>query len=155
MLPLVLSGDNQADDARHKLIRSICEKARDKCRQCTECGSIHGAVTPAVNLVPLTRENFEANQNGGNRRRQSCYRCLRSYQNQRRHDLMDRFDAALVLDALLQPGGHGAGGGVPANQPPQPLLDLPAGNEFELASCTGNEGGPNNGVHFWPSTGSY
>ncbi|MEI6389835.1 MAG: DEAD/DEAH box helicase [Verrucomicrobiota bacterium] len=142
VLPLVLSGNIQADDARHKLIRSICDKARDKCRQCIECGRIHGADAPTDNLVPLTRENFEANQQGQYRRRQSCYRCLRSYQNQRRHDLMDRFDAALVFDALLQAGGHGAGAGVPVSQPPTPLLNLPISNEFELASCTGIDDGP-------------
>ena len=144
VLPLVLSGEENTDNSRHQLIRSICEKAREKCQQCPECGRVHGPDTPNATLVPVTRENFEANPNGSYRRRQSCYRCLRTYQNQRRQDLMDRFDAAFVLGALLQAEGQEVGGGVPAAQPLPPLPDPPVGNEFTLAACPGVAGGPHN-----------
>jgi hypothetical protein len=32
---------------------------------------------------------------------QSCYQCLRSYQNQRHHHLYDRGDAALLISRLV------------------------------------------------------
>ena len=141
VLPLVLSGEQGTDTSRHQLIRNICKKAMERCQQCIDCGRIHGLDIPNANLVSVTRENFEANPNGQYRRRQSCYRCLRTFQNQRRHDLMDRFDAAIVLGALLQVQGQMIGGGWPVGQPP-PLYDLPAANEFTLPVCPGVPGGP-------------
>ena len=55
---------------------------------------------------------------------------------------MDRFDAAVVLNALLHNPGPAPGGGGAAIQPPQPLMDLPPGYEFDLTSCPGIQGGP-------------
>jgi hypothetical protein len=55
--------------------------------------------------MPLTREDYatlleEEKQNY--RIRESCYKCLRTFNNQRRHYLFDRFDAAMIIHTLMQ-----------------------------------------------------
>ena len=100
VLDLVLNGNpgNQVADARNAvLIRTILQAAKDLCLTCI-CG---GQVD--VNAMPATREELVATAKAqGLRPAASCYRCLRSHRNQRDHNLLDRHDAAKVLDELLQ-----------------------------------------------------
>ncbi len=81
---LILSGTN--DEETVALIRRILERALDLCLNCPECGDLD-----------LTRRPVDI------RERQSCYKCLRTYANQRLHHILDRGEAALVIEALLAP----------------------------------------------------
>jgi len=79
------------------LIRTILQAAKDLCFTC-ECG---GQVD--ANAMPATREELVAPANAqGLRPAASCPRCLRSHRNQREHMLLDRHDAAKLIDELLQ-----------------------------------------------------
>jgi len=103
VLPLVLSGNPHIDTPRHTLIERIVRKAIDLCKNCNECDPQQAFGQINLNLPPLTREAWinAATQQTQYRVRQSCYKCLRSYGNQRHHHLLDRGDAVVVLEALL------------------------------------------------------
>jgi hypothetical protein len=105
VMPLVLTGDAQADRPRHALIREIIEKAICLCEDCPTCNKAQIFQNVNLDLPALAREEYlnqqSAQNAGGYRIRQSCYHCLRSYRNQRMHNMLDRGDAVVVLRALL------------------------------------------------------
>jgi hypothetical protein len=103
VLPLVLTGVAAQDAAKHAQIRDIILRAIDLCENCPECNDAFGGLTAsALALKPVPREDLLLPHPAPNcRARQSCYKCLRSYHNQRVHQVLDRGDAVLVLRALL------------------------------------------------------
>lgn len=103
VLPLTLTGTEVIDERRRNLIRSIVESAIKLCEDCRECNAVAPFSSIDFSTVPVTREEFLNPHGDFNfRQRQSCYHCLRSYRNQRVHQLVDRGDAVVVLRALLE-----------------------------------------------------
>lgn len=96
VLDLVMSGDGAIDGERSSMIRSVIETAIDLCNGC-KCGE----EDTDVSLMPLTKDELVGNQNN-HRRSVSCYRCLRSHRNQAKHTLLDRHDAAALLQELIE-----------------------------------------------------
>ena len=99
VLDLILSGKQELDTGREVLIRRILEEAIQMCAAC-DCGS---TVEPMKR--PLPRMEFLALDQNGRfdcRPASSCYKCLRSYRNQRDHEFLDRYDAAMLLNDILQ-----------------------------------------------------
>jgi hypothetical protein len=104
VLPLALSGDRTIDADRIKLIRRIIERAISLCRECTECNAQQDFGSIDLSLPSVSRLDWLAanpQEQAAKRVRQSCYKCLRSYSNQRLHAQLDRGDAVIVLEALL------------------------------------------------------
>ena len=104
VLPLVLTGQDDIDAPRHRLIREIVEKAKELCEHCAECDAERPFADIRRELPAISRESFlnlSPTERDKYRPRQSCYKCLRSYKNQRVHDQLDRGDAYEVLAALL------------------------------------------------------
>ncbi len=58
---------------------------------------------------PHPREEYLSNPEG-KREYRGCYRCVKSYENQREHEILDAYDAAVILRHLLGQGGGGAEG---------------------------------------------
>ena len=105
VLPLVLSGNQQIDARRHDQIKEIVAKAIKMCESCTECNQQQEFKQIDLNLPPLSASEMfnqkQQDQEQQYRVRQSCYKCLRSYRNQRVHHLLARGDAVKVLRTLL------------------------------------------------------
>lgn len=100
VLPLVLSGNPEIDAERQCKIRAIIERAVALCVDCNECNSQAAFSGLDLNLNPMSREDWLSNGQPENSRvRQSCYKCIRAYRNQRFE--LDRGDAVIVLRALL------------------------------------------------------
>lgn len=142
VLPLVLgSGSDEEDRRRAREIAIILHNARDLCRTCKHCNKVH----PDADLgrAPVTATEYRVltpEQRGDVRLAQSCYDCLRSFQNQRSHDHLDRHDAIAVLTALLS--ANTAAVTLPINQSAQRLsvgFDLPpqAGTIFHGPALRG------------------
>ena len=142
VLPLVLTGHVKLDQERHTLIREIVERARSLCTDCAECNAVDPFDQLRLDLPAISREEFLNRvpaDRDNYRERQSCYKCLRSYKNQRVHHMLDRGDAYVVLDALLD-GTPGATVGTvprpaaPAGDEPAtlPSSAMPTAEEFEL-----------------------
>jgi ATP-dependent helicase YprA (DUF1998 family) len=144
VLPLVLTGHVKLDQERHTLIREIVERARSLCTDCAECNADDPFNQLRLDLPAISREEFLNRvpaDRDNYRERQSCYKCLRSYKNQRVHHLLDRGDAWVVLDALLGGDASTVLGTVPrpaapASEEPSapPSIAMPTGVEFELES---------------------
>jgi hypothetical protein len=101
VLDLILTGhvrNAESDGKNAARIREILETAKNLCEIC-KCGNGHD-----TNHMPVTREELlDANVSAHNfRLATSCYDCLRSHRNQREHGLLDRHDAARLLDTILQ-----------------------------------------------------
>jgi Domain of unknown function (DUF1998) len=96
VLDLVMSGDREIDRERSAMIRKVLQTAIDFCVNCNKCGETDNK--PA--LMPLTKEELFGNQDNY-RRTVSCYSCLRNHRNQKKHYLLDRYDAALLIGELL------------------------------------------------------
>ena len=104
VLPLVLTGNHELDQNRHKDIHNIINRAIDICVNCDECNKQVVFAELRDDQIPLKREDYLTTEISRDRCRvrQSCYHCLRSYRNQRLHALLDRKDAVIVLQALLE-----------------------------------------------------
>jgi len=99
VLDLILSGKQELDAGRESLIRRILEEAIRLCNDC-DCGP----TLPQLNR-PLPRMEYLALDQAGRvdcRPASSCYKCLRSYRNQRDHEFLDRYDAARLLEEIMQ-----------------------------------------------------
>jgi hypothetical protein len=86
--------DDAANNRRRSIIAEIIKTAIEICRGC----SCNADFDP--NLKPV-HINEWLNDRNGKRPSASCYKCLRSYQNQYFHDSLDRFDAMVVLRTML------------------------------------------------------
>jgi hypothetical protein len=126
---LVLTGHGGDDDnQRRDAIIEILKAAIRVCH-CT-CKSDLNQGKNAL-LEPWAREDYltkDAQAQAGCRVRVACYNCLKSYGNQRDHQLLDRHDAKRILEWLLNGqfsgGGHqnsnnlpGGGGSFPSHNP--------------------------------------
>ena len=119
---LVLMGQPGADeDQRRCGIVEILEEAINICN-CT-CTSDLNRGKP-MTLVPFIREDYlslDPTEQARHRVREACYECLKSYGNQRDHELLDRHDAKQILQMLLNADGGGGGAGdalpVPGSDP--------------------------------------
>jgi len=102
VLPLVLSGDETIDKGRQITIYNIISKAIELCKNCDECNGQKPFDQLDLNLPTVSRDEWIAGGcNPDQRVRQSCYKCLRTYGNQRIHAMLDRGDAVVVLRAIL------------------------------------------------------
>jgi hypothetical protein len=99
---LVLTG-NPGNDALRKLrVKEVILEAIHVCNCPCDSDLNHGKPTC---LTPVTREDYLADGNQGNRRvRVACYNCLKSYGNQRDHVLLDRHDAKQILEFIKNGG---------------------------------------------------
>jgi hypothetical protein len=100
VLDLILSGidiNGETDLKNAAKIREILEEAKRICETCN-CGSGQN-----IERMPVTREEFaDVNLNAPTTRlATSCYHCLRSHRNQRDHALLDRHDAAKLIEEIL------------------------------------------------------
>ncbi|MDD5598583.1 MAG: DUF1998 domain-containing protein, partial [Victivallaceae bacterium] len=104
MRQLVLTGNPDIDIERVVLIRSILDRARKLCTECQECNKNLSFAKLDLDLRPVDRNTILSHPERNDiRERQSCYKCLRTYANQRFHHLLDRGDAVVILDALRSP----------------------------------------------------
>jgi ATP-dependent helicase YprA (DUF1998 family) len=142
VLDLTLLGNNHPRDvARRDLIADILRKAIELCEACPECGG--GPFDPVeLEKMPISREDYEnlqTQQRDGYRVQQSCYKCLRSYQNQRQHRIFDRLDAATLLRQLMPEMG---GPELAPALPRIPFDDLaarfPAAGDFDIEGLPGS-----------------
>lgn len=94
VLDLLLRGADDVEGIAR--IRDIVKAAIDSLDGC-QCGGQHDEAYKALRPVP------PADYRGDNATRPatSCYRCLRTYDNQYEHDKLDLFDALVVLRLLL------------------------------------------------------
>ncbi len=142
VLDLTLLGNNHPRDvARRDLILNIVRKAIELCEECPECGS--GPFDPAeLERMPISREDYEnlqAQQRDGYRVQQSCYKCLRSYQNQRQHRIFDRLDAATLLRQLMpEMGGPGLAPALPRVPFDNLAARFPAAGDFDIEGLPGS-----------------
>jgi hypothetical protein len=115
---LVLTGHAGRDDQqRRNAIFEILEEALRICECTCESGLNLGKERT---LVPLTREDYltkDPHDQVRYRVREACYNCLKSYENQRDHVLLDRHDAKHILELLLLGGRPPEGG----QQNPSPV----------------------------------
>jgi hypothetical protein len=125
VLPLVLTGNPKIDADRKELIRNIIQKAIELCGTCDECNQQTPFDQLDLKLPAVSREEWIVNPDPLTHRvRQSCYKCLRTYDNQRVHHLLDRGDAVVVLKALISP--------LVAATPVERCYDIPKENKFVL-----------------------
>lgn len=99
VLNLVLSGKEDLDIDRETLIRRILVEAVQLCGNCA-CGTTQQPMNR-----PLPRMEYlslDQNARVDCRPASSCYNCLRNYRNQRDHEFLDRYDAAKLLEEVLQ-----------------------------------------------------
>ena len=142
VLDLTLLGNNHPRDvARRDLIVDIVRKAIELCEDCPECG--RGPFDPAeLERMPISREDYEnlqAQQRDGYRVQQSCYKCLRSYQNQRQHRIFDRLDAATLLRQLMpEMGGPGLAPALPRVPFDNLAARFPAAGDFDIEGLPGS-----------------
>lgn len=107
VMDLCLSGQSSTDSDRVEIIRRILRRAVEICEQCPECNKQHPFAELDQEKMPVSRQDYlnlkraNALRLQAYRVQQSCYQCLRSYQNQRHHHLYDRGDAALLIRRLL------------------------------------------------------
>lgn len=107
VMDLCLSGQSSTDSDRVEIIRRILRRALELCEQCPECNKQHPFAELDQDKMPVSRQDYLNLQRANDPRlqdyrvQQSCYQCLRSYQNQRHHHLYDRSDAALLIRRLL------------------------------------------------------
>ncbi len=120
VLPLTVRKDE--DTERSTCIREVLGTARDivkdcDCRQGIESGP-NTIPIPPMDLLCLQQNNRE-----NYRERVSCPKCLRAFANQHHHHMLDRHDARLVLEAILNaPQGGAAQAPQAPWQPPLLLL---------------------------------
>lgn len=99
---LVLTGHPSHDeDLRKDMILRVLKEAIGICH-CGSCGSNSGIDST---LPPIPREDYLAllpNEKSKYRVRVACYDCLKSYSNQREHEVLDRHDAKRILELLIQ-----------------------------------------------------
>ena len=100
VLPLALSGNALTDIKRCELITQIIHRAIMLCKECPECNKTKPFEQLDPQLPSVSHEEILISPNG-KRERQACYKCLKSYANQRDHHALDRVDAVVVLEALL------------------------------------------------------
>lgn len=113
VLPLVPSDDEKRNEEVHKKIRNILRRAIEICEgkrntnesfcKCHEEGEKEKELRSASHLEWLKH------QKTGVREARSCYKCLRSYDNQSSHSMLDAYDAKRLLVGLL---GEDKGEGV-------------------------------------------
>jgi hypothetical protein len=88
----------RVDDAEAAIL--INEVVRKALLLVSECKCQNGEIDS--NLMPVTMAEYNTQAKDGLvRPAVSCYGCLREYSNQDKHQRLDRFDAAVVLQALL------------------------------------------------------
>lgn len=98
------------DANNDRLIRSILEKAKEICINC-HCASEIIDHQPGTSVIPVTEGEYRnRQQNAGPngivnnfRPRASCPLCLKKQDNIWDHHKLDRWDAALVMDKVLEP----------------------------------------------------
>ena len=90
VLDLLPKDSNDAEGMNR--IRAIVERAVKLLSEC-KCGD---GRDPAYTPTDAVAENDTSS-----RMRAACYRCLKTYDNQREHDQLDRLDALVVLNMLL------------------------------------------------------
>ncbi len=91
----------------------ILKRALELCKTGTCCC---GQMSPEEGNKKVVRdvELYNEEQDNTNKRlAKACYKCLLSYGNRRHHALLDAYDAAVILNALLgaQPAGPNPDGG--------------------------------------------
>jgi RNA polymerase subunit RPABC4/transcription elongation factor Spt4 len=83
-------------------IRDIVQSAIAILEDCC-CGAQHDNAYADLMPVPIS----DYNPNNTQRPVQSCYHCLRNYDNQFEHDKLDKYDAIKVLRLLLEDSSNG------------------------------------------------
>ena len=141
VIDLCLSGTEDIDRKRAEIIERILRRAVRLCKECSICNQQRPFGSLGADEMPISLQDYRNLERSNAelekyRIHQSCYNCLRSYQNQRHHHLLDRGDAALLIAALLD---HGQDATVEASAKDpnryQPLPDghLPGANEMVIA----------------------
>lgn len=113
-----------------QLIREVVKEAFDVV---SICGCQNG--NEDNSRKPVTMAEYNTRQEGaGVRPAVSCYGCLREYSNQDKHQQLDRHDAAVVLQAILNPSQNPT-----APQPPeaQPVQDVEEGEAVAVPEEAG------------------
>ena len=107
VIDLCLSDQDRTNTARAEIIRRILEQAAKLCEECPECNQQHLFPDLDQEKMPISRQDYLNLERANDpplhhyRVQQSCYHCLRSYQNQRHHHLYDRGDAVFLIHRLL------------------------------------------------------
>jgi len=127
---LVLTGhDGPEEQERELAIRGVLNRALLLVCQCDCVSDLNVPLDP--NLPPIPREDYLALQpadRAQHRVRVACYDCLKSYSNQRDHEVLDRHDAETIVRALLaEQAGPEAGGGAGDYRPLNPADPIPRG----------------------------
>ena len=111
---LALTGiDSPEENMRLASIQEALREAIKICANCScESGLNHGK--DLFKTTPRSREDYLAlssDEQQKNRVRVSCYRCLKSFNNQRDHVFLDRHDAREILEFLEGNLSKQGGGG--------------------------------------------
>lgn len=108
VLPLVPSDDEERNEKVHEKLRDILRRAIEICEgkrnpneatcKCHEEGEKEKELRSASHLEWLKHQKTSV------REARSCYKCLRSYDNQSSHSTLDAYDAKRLLVGLLGAG---------------------------------------------------
>ena len=112
------SNDEQIIAQRVKLINQILNKAIEICKNCPECEKTMSFKEDGSHMLtgkefnqkygePLAKYEYAGLSSAAMKKkriRQACYHCLCSYQNQNKHELLDRAQAVILLEKLLPKG---------------------------------------------------
>ena len=141
------SNDSEIVKQRSDTIKQIIEKAIEICKTCPECEKtmsfkadnafITGEQFNEQYGTPISQHDFAerfAKGQKGYRLRQACYHCLYSYNNQNRHELLDRAQAVMLLEKLLSKSVPNEA--EPTNSQFRPVedkdLENPTGYKFKI-----------------------